>query len=69
MHTEIPPHRPPGADNPLSRHPPGAGTPQADTPQSRHPLEQTPPRADTLPPQQMATVTDGTHPTGIHSCF
>ena len=24
---------------------------------------------ETLPPLQMATVADGTHPTGMHSCF
>ena len=34
-------------------HPPGAGIPT----RSRHP-----------PPQQTATVADGTHPTGMHSC-
>ena len=30
-----------------------------------NPLEQTP----TPPPQQTATVADGTHPTGMHSCY
>ena len=46
-----------------------------------HPLEQTPPRsrhppeADTPPPPgadplpETATAADGTHPTGMHSCF
>ena len=42
-------------------------------PPSRHslgqtPPGQTPPRADT-PPQQTATAADGTHPTGMHSCY
>ena len=27
------------------------------------------PRADTPTPQQTATAADGTHPTGMHSCF
>ena len=54
-------------------HPPGADTlPGADTPP-----EQTPPRgADTSPrsrhpppPRDTATAADGTHPTGMHSCF
>ena len=45
--------RRPGADTP-----PGAGTPRAAPPQ-----EQTPPL------QQTATVVDGTHPTGMHSCW
>ena len=48
---------PPGADTPPEQTPP----PGADT----HP-EQTP-RAD--PPRETATAADGTHPTGIHSCF
>ena len=43
---------------PLDRQPPWA-----DTPLGRHS-----PWADT-PPQQTATVVDGTHPTGMHSCF
>ena len=43
---------------PRSRHPPGT-----DTPRSRHPPEQTPPPRDTV------TAADGTHPTGMHSCF
>ena len=39
------------------------------------PLGQTPPRQDTHlpgqtpPPQQTATAADGTHPTGMHSCY
>ena len=53
-----------------SRHPtPGADTPpQAGTPQGADtPPEQAPPGGGT--PQQTATVTDGTHPTGMHSCW
>ena len=53
---------PPGAGTPWSRHPPEQAPPAADTPQNRHP-----PRAGT--PRQMATVADGTHPTGMHSCL
>ena len=47
----------PGPDSPHPRT--GAGTPLGTRhpPQSRH------------PPQQTATVADGTHPTGMHSCF
>ena len=67
-----------GADPP-HRHPPGANTPLgADTPWEQTPPEQTPPGADTLPrsrnpprsrhPPEMATVADGTHPTGMLSC-
>ena len=49
-------------------HPPG----------TRHPRDQTPPPQDQVPPsgpgtpspcQQTATVADGTHPTGMHSCL
>ena len=36
--------------------------PWADTPLGRHP-----PWAE--PPYQMATAAEGTHPTGMHSCF
>ena len=39
--------------------PPEQTPPGADTPQSRHP----PPHRDTV------TTADGTHPTGMHSCF
>ena len=42
-------------------HPPGR-LPWADTP------EQMSPQADT-PLPEMATAADGTHPTGMHSCF
>ena len=38
------------------RHPPGRH-PQTETPLGRH------------PPLGMATATDGTHPTGMHSCY
>ena len=60
---------PPGADPdppPGSRHPPlGADTPWEQTLPS---WEQTPPRSR-LPHQDTATAADGTHPTGMHSCF
>ena len=45
----------------LGRLTPGQ-TPQVDTPRADTP------QTDTHP-QQMATVADGTHPTGMHSCF
>ena len=52
---------------PLGRHP------QADTP-GRHPPGRRTPPADTYPaptphPPEAATAADGTHPTGMHSCF
>ena len=46
-------------DGVSGRHPPG----QTPTPQGRSP------RADTPLPQQTATVADGAHPTGMHSCY
>ena len=65
-----------------SRYPPRADTPhpRADTPQEQTPLKaDTPPGADTSPradtpqsrhsPQETATVADGTHPPGMHSCL
>ena len=61
---------PPAADIPLgSRHPSGSRhPPAADTPP-----EQTPPRTRHPPgtrhPPEMATAADGTHPTGMYSCF
>ena len=55
---------PPGpkADTPgtKSKHPSPAPEPKADPPG---------PKADTPPPRQMATAADGTHPTGMHSCY
>ena len=47
-------------------HPPGPGTPPPDQvcPQTRY----TPPGPAT-PPRDTATAADGTHPTGMHSCF
>ena len=70
VHAGIPPLQEQPSALPL-----GAGTPapqEQTPPRSRHPREQVPPRADT--PQirhtspQTATVADGTHPTGMHSC-
>ena len=69
-------HTPPGPGTPPppSRHPQGADTsPQEQTsPEQTIPLgADTPtpilPGADT--PPETATVADGTHPTGMHSCF
>ena len=49
-----------GPGTPLSsRHPPGT----RHTPGPGTPRHQVPPR------QQTATVADGTHPTGMHSCL
>ena len=65
--------------------PPWAGTPPRQvhppdryTPRQVHPPAGTPPRSRYIPPgrytppptpRQTATVADGTHPTGKHSCF
>ena len=73
---------PPGAGTPQEQAPPtGADTP---SPREQAPPEQVPPRAGTPSPkeqappfpqeahhtpQQTATVADGTHPTGMHSCL
>ena len=69
------------ADLPQTRHPPradtpGPGTPRPDTPGSRHPPSRhppdippeqpSPPPPGSRPSRQTATVTDGTHPTGMH---
>ena len=57
----------------LGYHPaPGPGIPRDQTPLPPGPdttplPEQAPPGAGT--PQQTATVADGTHPTGMHSCY
>ena len=57
-HTPPPEQTPPQSRHPQST-PPGTDTPsRADTPRSRHP-----------PPRDMATAVDGTHPTGMHSCY
>ena len=55
---------PPRAGTPWEKAPPRAGTPTGTgTPTgSRHPL------GTGTPSQQMATVADGTHPTGMHCC-
>ena len=52
---------PPEQAPPKQAPPPKADTPRADTPQ-----EQTPPPRSR--PPEMATVVDGMHPTGMHSC-
>ena len=52
---QTPPSKTPSlADTPLPGHTP---SPWADTPLGRQP-----------PPPETATVADGTHPTGMHSC-
>ena len=60
---------PPDQAPPWSRHPRDQATPLGtrhplgpDTPGTRHP-----PGPGT--PQQTATIADGTHPTGMHSCY
>ena len=55
---------------PWSRHPPSRQPPLgADTPQSRHLPGADTPQEQTHPPRDTATAADGTHPTGMHSCF
>ena len=51
--------------SPQTRHPPPTRQP---CPGPGTPREQTPPRTR-HPPRETATVADGTHPTGMHSCF
>ena len=51
----------PWADIPPGRHPLGRQPPEADGPRQTSPLRQTPPTT--------ATGADGTHLTGMHSCF
>ena len=66
--------KPPMDRHPLSRHSPGQ-TPPGQTPPGRHPTGQTPPgqtppcpvHAGIHPPA--ATAADGTHSTGMHSCY
>ena len=48
----------PWTDTPLGRHPKG---PEPNIPLGRHPQGRHPPKT--------ATVADGAHPTGMHSCF
>ena len=53
---------------------PWADTPQVDTPLGRHPSADTPRQTSLdrhfpLLPWQTATAADGTHSTGMHSCF
>ena len=66
----------PGSRHPHSRHPPEQ-TPPEHTPQEQthpQPPEKTPPGSRHppsahTPAREMATAVDGTHPTGMHSCF
>ena len=48
----------------FGRHPHPGQTPPGSHPPDRHPLTDTP-----APAPEMATAADGTHPTGMHSCF
>ena len=75
VHAGIPHTPPPGPGTPPEQTPPW----NQALPHSRHPHQSTllppgtrhplPLGADTPPPcQQTATVADGTHPTGMHSC-
>ena len=74
----FPGRHPPRQKPPLGRHPPGrqplSHHPRQTPPRGRHPqadrqtTPQPPPQADT-PPQETATTADGSHPTGMHSCF
>ena len=54
----------------LGRHPPDRYHPGRHPPrQTQHPSWADTPQADTPPHTQMATAADGTHPTGMHSCW
>ena len=78
VHAGIPPSHPPWSRHtPWSRHPQSRHpSPWSRAPQTRHlpqtryvPGADTPPAAGTPPlPEQTATVADGTHTTGMHSC-
>ena len=64
------------ADTPLWADTPSGQTPLwADTPLGRHPRADTPPGRPPCPVHARihtppaATAADGTHPTGMHSCF
>ena len=56
---------PPRADTPQKQTPP----PRADTPQKQTPTKSRHPPKEADPPRDTATAADGTHPTGMHSCF
>ena len=62
---------PPGQVHPSRQvHPPGRYTPWAGTPPGQvHAPASTPPSRYPYSPRQTATVADGTHPTGMHSCI
>ena len=71
-------YHPPGPGTPPEQTPPEQTPPEQTPPRARHPLGQAPPgtrhppspgtRHPPPPRQQTATVADGTHPTGMHSC-
>ena len=63
--TPPPSGRPPQADTPIGRHPPS----QTHTSPGRHPLGQTSLPGKHTPSPDTATAVDGTHPTGMHSCY
>ena len=54
-----------------TRHPPGSRHPPSrpDPPRSRHPPWEQTPQSRHPPHQQTATIADGKHPTGMHSCL
>ena len=72
---QIPPRsRPPWSRQlppPPEQTPPRADPPEQTPPRSRHPPEQThtSPSRHTPPPGDTVTAADGTHPTGMHSCW
>ena len=49
--------------------PPREQTPPEQTSREQTPQQQTSPGADPPPRGETATAADGTHPTGMHSCF
>ena len=60
---------PTGQTPPLGRHPPGQTPPWADNPLADTPWADTFPPRDRCPHPPMATAADGTHPTGMLSCW
>ena len=63
-----PPPPPLGADIPLEQTPPRSRHSWDQAPPEQTPPQEQTPLWDQAPPQQMATVVDGTYPTGMHSC-
>ena len=63
--------RPLRADHPWEQTPPPEQThpPEQTPPGSRHPPRSRQPPGTDPPPRETAIAADGTHPTGMHSCY